>query len=155
MADIVGLMRSPLVVSIACVVVLAGCRGKVVSTAELHGPGSADATFTSTGAPLVLWADTDGQWHGGSNSHFAAHYEIDVLSKGAKIGHIACDTKDSSEAVCGVKSSSGDVHNGDCELKLACALPTIPSGPASIHVTGTVGAGTSGVKKMSINVRDK
>ena len=57
--------------------------------------------------------------------------------------------------MCGTKTSVNDVHSGDCEIKLPCAVPAIPPGPASLHVTGTVGAGTSGVKKMSINVRDK
>jgi hypothetical protein len=137
------------------ILLMTGCRGKVVATAELHGPGSADATFTSTGAPLVLWADTDGKWHGGSNSRFAVHYEIDVLGGTTKIGHISCDTKDTTESVCGVKVSEGDTNHGDCELKLACELPSIPAGPATLHVTGTLGAGTSDVKKMSVNVRDK
>ena len=140
---------------VPCALLATGCRGKVVATAELHGPGTADAHFTSTGAPLVLWADTDGKWHGGSNSRFAVHYEIDILSGGAKTGHISCDTKDSSESVCGTKVSEGDVHTGDCELKLACELPAIPPGAAVLHVTGTLGAGTSDVKKMSVNVRDK
>jgi hypothetical protein len=140
----------------AGVLLVTGCRGKVVATAELHGPGAADAHFTATGAPLVLWADTDGQWHGGAHSRFAAHYEIDVLTgTGSKIGHIACDTKDASESVCGVEVSDGDTHHGDCEIKLPCELPVIPAGAASLHVTASVGAGTSAVKKMSINVRDK
>jgi len=148
-------MRSILLVPVASLLVVTGCRGKAVATAELHGPGTADAQFQSTGAPLVLWADTDGKWHGGSNSRFAVHYEIDILANGTKTGHIACDTKDSSESVCGTKSSSGDVHTGDCEIKLTCAVPAIPAGPATLHVTGSLGAGTSDVKKMSINVRDK
>ncbi|HEY1694498.1 MAG TPA: hypothetical protein VGG39_20150 [Polyangiaceae bacterium] len=150
-------MRSSLLLLGACalVLVLTGCRGKVLGTAELHGPGTADAHFTSTGAPVVLWADTDGKWHGGQHSHFAVHYEIDVLSGGKNVGHVACDTKDSSESVCGVEVSDGNEHHGDCELKLACQLPAIPAGPADLHVTATIGAGTSDVKKMSVNVRDK
>jgi hypothetical protein len=74
---------------------------------------------------------------------------------GAKTGHVTCDTKDSSEAVCGMETSVNDEHSGDCEIKLACNVPAVPAGPAVLHVTGTVGAGTWGVKKMSINVRDK
>ncbi|HEY3822493.1 MAG TPA: hypothetical protein VGL81_35255 [Polyangiaceae bacterium] len=139
----------------ACVLLVTACRGKVVATAELHGPGTADARFTSTGAPLALWADTDGKWRGGAHSHFAAHYEIDVLSGTTKVGHVSCDTKDSSESVCGVEVHSGETNSGDCELKLACELPSIPAGPASIHVTASTGAGTSDVKKMSVNVRAK
>ena len=148
-------MRSIFLVPVACSVVLAGCRGKAVATAELHGPGTADAQFQSTGAPVVLWADTDGKWHGGSNSRFAAHYEIDVLANGTKTGHITCDTKDSSESVCGTKMTNNNEHTGDCEIKLTCVVPAIPAGPATLHVTGSLGAGTSDVKKMSINVRDK
>jgi hypothetical protein len=146
---------STLMLTVACVLLVTACRGKAVATAELHGPGTADATFTSTGAPLVLWADTDGKWHGGGNSRFAAHYEIDVMGGSTKVGHISCDTKDSSESVCGTKVSDGDSHSGDCELKLACTVPAIPAGPATLHVTGSLGAGTSDVKKMSVNVRDK
>lgn len=148
-------MRTPTLLAISCVLCATGCRGKIVATAELHGPGSADASFQSTGAALALWADTDGKWHGGSSSRFAAHYEIDVLSGGAKIGHITCDTKDVSESVCGMKISNGNEHSGDCEMKLACQLPAIPAGAAILHVTGASGAGTSEIKKMSINVRDK
>ena len=81
---------------------------------------------------------------------------FDVLTgTGSKVGHIACDTKDSSESVCGVEVSDGDTHHGDCELKLPCELPSIPAGPASLHVVASVGPGTSEVKKMSVNVRDK
>lgn len=136
-------------------VLVTGCRGKVLGTAELPGPGTADAHFQSTGAPVVLWADTEGKWHGGSNSRFAAHYEIDILAGTSKTGHIACDTKDSPEQVCGVKVSDGDTHSGDCELKLGCQVPAIPAGPATLHVVATTGAGTSDVKKMSLNVRDR
>ena len=154
--DTLDLMRPfSAVLAIAGVLLLTGCRGKIVSTAELHGPGSAAAHFTSTGAPLVLWADTDGKWHGSSHARFAAHYEIDVLGGTTKVGHISCDTKDSSESVCGVEVSDGDTHHGDCELKLTCELPAIPAGAATLHVTGSLGAGTSEVKKMSVNVRDK
>ena len=148
-------MRISIVVFAACTLLATGCRGKVLATAELYGPGTADAHFVSTGAPAVLWADTDGKWHGGSHSHFAAHYEIDILSGTTRIGHISCDTKDSSEAICGIKVSDGNSNRGDCELKLACKLPSIPQGPATLRVTGTLGPGTSDVKKMSINVRNK
>jgi hypothetical protein len=148
-------MRFSIVAVVASAVVVTGCRGKIMGTAELHGPGAADVTFESTGAPVVLWADTDGKWHGGGNSRFAAHYEIDVLAGTSKVGHVSCDTKDASESVCGVKMSEGESHSGDCEIKLPCQVPTIPAGPASLHVVATTGAGTSDVKKMSINVRDK
>lgn len=142
------------VVSLLALSVVA-CRGKIAGTAELHGPGTADATFTSTGKPLVLWADTNGEWHGGSNSHFAANYEIDVLSSGNKIAHITCNTRDVHESVCGSKVSVNNTHHGDCELKLDCDLPAIPAGPASLHVVASLGAGTADVKNMSINVRAK
>ena len=143
------------VLLVASVVGLVGCRGKAIASAQLAGTGSADVNFTSTGKALVLWADTDGEWHGGSESKFAAHYEIDVMAAGNKIGHISCDTKDSHEQVCGTSVSNGDSHHGDCELKLACDVPSIPAGPASMHVVGTIGAGTQNVKKMNINIREK
>ncbi len=148
-------MRSIAPLVVVSLLIASGCRGKVLATAALSGPGTAEAHFQSTGAPVMLWADTDGAWHGGSSSHFAAHYEIDVLSRGAKTGHVSCDTKDSSTSVCGVKVSSGNTHHGDCELKLACDLPPIPAGPATLRVVGSLGAGTSDVKNMSINVREK
>jgi hypothetical protein len=148
-------MRSSVFVALALSTFAVGCRGKVVGTAVLSGPGSADVEIHTTGAPLTLWADTDGEWHGGSHSHFAAHYEIDVLVGGASIGHLACDTNDVSESVCGTKITNGNDHRGDCELKLTCSLPSIPAGTAKLHVVGTVGAGTSNVRKMSINVREK
>jgi hypothetical protein len=148
-------MRSSILLALSLSALVVGCRGKVVGTAALSGPGSADVEIHTTGAPLTLWADTDGEWHGGSHSHFAAHYEIDVHVGGTSIGHVTCDTKDTTESVCGTKVSNGNDHRGDCELKLACALPTIPAGSAKLHVVGTLGAGTSNVKKMSINVREK
>ena len=123
----------------------------------LNGAGTADAHFQATGAPVVLWADTDGKWRGPNSrySHFPVHYEIDVLSKGSKVAHVSCDTQDTKEAVCGVRTSDGDTHSGDCELKLACALPAIPAGDCVLQVTGTPGKEALEVKKMSINVRDK
>jgi hypothetical protein len=151
-------MNRPLsLIPLALVLLTSACRGKIVATAELHGAGTADAHFQSTGAPLVLWADTDGKWNGASGkyAHFPAHYEIDVLSKGAQVGHISCDSQHASESVCGSKTSNGTSHSGDCELKLPCTLPSIPAGDASLHVVATVGKDVGEVKKMSINVRDK
>jgi hypothetical protein len=134
---------------------LVGCRGNVLGTAELHGPGTAEAHFQSTGAPVFFWADTEGRWAGTKRSHFAAHYEIDITGGGHAIGHVSCDTKDSSESVCGTRVSDGATNHGDCEVKLTCAVPPVPAGPATLEVVATVGAGTSDVKKMSLNVRDK
>lgn len=151
------LMR-PRLVSVAFLLGLAGlaaCRGKVAGTAHLAGPGAADASFTSTGQPLVLWADTDGEWIGNDDSHFSARYEIDVLANGKKLTHLACDTRASKVSVCGTKMTVGMHQREDCELKLACELPPIPAGPASIHVVGALGPETVGVKNMSINVREK
>jgi hypothetical protein len=148
-------MRTGALLGVSCLLLVTACRGKVLATADLPGPGAADVHFTSTGGPIFLWADTDGKWHGGSHSRFAAHYEIDILSGGTKTGHVACDTKDTQVTVCGVEVSNGNEHSGDCELKLACDVPTIPAGDAALHVVATLGAGTSDVKKMSINVRDK
>ena len=131
-----------------------GCRGKMIATAELHGAGTADAHFKSTGGPLVLWADTDGKWRGGRRSHLPAHYEIDVRASGKHVGHVSCDTQNASTSVCGSTVAINDLHSGDCEVKLTCALPTIPAGDATLHVTATLGANAMEVRKMSINVRD-
>jgi hypothetical protein len=146
-------VRTIYVSVLATCALLVGCRGKALATAVLTAPGTADVSFQSTGAPVVLWADTDGKWHGGAHSHFAAHYEVDIMSGANKLGHITCDTKDSTESVCGTHARTGDDNSGDCEVKLACAVPTIPAGLASIHVAGTLGVATSDVKKMSVNVR--
>jgi hypothetical protein len=144
-----------LMATLALALALVGCRGKEIATAQLHGPGSAEITFPSTGAPLTLWADTVGKWHGGGNSRFAAHYEIDVMAGANKLGHVTCDTKDARKSVCGVKTSNGDEHSGDCEIGLDCQLPPLPAGPVTLKVTGSLGAGTSDVTNMSINVRAK
>jgi len=110
---------------VTCAVALAGCRGNLPGTADLRGRGTAEAHFQSTGAPVFLWADTDGKWTGGSQSHFAARYEIDVVAGGAPSGHVSWDTKDTTESVCGTKVSAGNSHSGDCELKLHCQLPAL------------------------------
>jgi hypothetical protein len=147
-------VRRPFI-AVACALLAVGCRGKLMGTAELHGPGTADAHFQSTGAPVVLWADTEGKWTGGPHSHFAARYEIDVFSGSSKIGHVSCATKGGGVSICSTEVSVGRSHRGDCELKLDCQLPAIPAGPATLHVTGTVGAGTSDVKRMSLDVREE
>jgi hypothetical protein len=148
-------MRDSRHVLIACVLVMAACRGKLVATAELHGAGTAEARFHATGAPLILWADTDGKWRGNSKSHLPVHYDVDVLAGGANSGHVSCDTKDSRQSVCGVHVSSGDVQRGDCELKLACRLPAVPAGDIVLRVKGEPGKSATEVKKLSINVREE
>ena len=117
-----------LFILVACILVTAACRGRIVATAELHGEGTAEAHFQSTGAPLVLWADTDGTWRG---------------------------SKDFPTAICGTHISNGDLQSGDCELKLTCTLPAIPSGDTILRVKGVPGKYAMEVKKMSINVRNK
>jgi hypothetical protein len=77
------------------------------------------------------------------------------VASGAKAGHVSCDTQSATTSVCGTQISINNERHGDCELKLACELPHLPAGPVTLQVTGTVGAGTSDVKNMSINVRDK
>ncbi len=150
-------MRSTGTLALLAVVVSSsvGCRGKMVATAVLSGPGTADVQFESTGKPLVLWADTEGSWIGDKRSRFPALYEIDVLSNGAKIGHVTCDTSTSTMRVCGTRVSVNNSRQGDCELKLTCRLPPIPAGSASLHVTGSSGPGASNIKNMSINVREE
>jgi len=135
---------------------VAGCRGKVVGVATLHGAGSADVHISPGAKPFALWADTDGKWvgPGGRNSRFPARYEIDVLSKGAKIGHMSCDTHDSNETICGTETSIGDTHHADCELRLNCTLPKLPAGDVVLHVTGTPGRGATDIANMSLNIRE-
>jgi len=147
-----------LVAPVALLALLAaGCRGKLYGTAPLSGPGTAEVTFTSTGAPVYLWADTDGSWEGAASRHsyFPVHYEVEVLSQGKPIGHVSCSTEGASEQVCGSRTSVNGSHKGDCEIKLPCALPSIPAGPATLRVTGAPGKEATDVRKMSVNVRDK
>jgi len=141
---------------VACVLVTTACRGKLVASAELHGAGTAEAHFRSTGAPLVLWADTDGKWRGSNKqSRFPVQYEIDVLAGGSNVGHVSCATRDSRVQVCGTRISAGGVQSGDCELRLVCTLPAIPVGDAVLRVKGEPGKDAMEVKRMSINVRGK
>ena len=143
-------MRSAPVAAIL-VFALAGCRGKLVGTAALSGPGTADVSFTSTGKPLALWADTEGSWRGSAHSRLPVHYEIDVRSGKKALGHVRCDTNDGGTVICGSESNIFGEHSGDCEIELACELPAIPAGPASLHVVATTTA--TKVKKISLNVR--
>jgi len=157
-----GSLRFALVVAL---VFAAGCRGKVVGTAELRGSGSANVEFQSSGEPLVLWADTDGDWRDNlacnprvkqtQQAYFPVHYEIDVHAKGAKIGHVACDTVSADAASCRATSCTNESYSANCELRLTCRLPPIPAGPASLSVVGSVGAAVASVRRMSINVRQK
>jgi hypothetical protein len=136
------------------VLLAAGCKGEIVATAELHGAGTAEARFTPTpGKKQVLWADTDGTWRQTENMQVS--YEIDVLSGGATVGHVSCNTDDSSYVGCGMITSTGSVHSGDCAMKLRCALPTLPAGEITLRVTATPSRKVDETKKDSLVVREK
>jgi len=134
----------------------ASCRGPILATAELHGAGHAEVKFTSTGRPVVLWADTAGEWYGaGRYSRLPVHYEIDIDASGKEVGHITCDTATSQTKVCGNRLAVGRDKRADCEYKLTCKLPPLPAGEIVLKVTGTPGKTVKQVTKMSLNVREE
>ena len=73
---------------------LGGCRGKLITTATLHKPGTATAKFSHDGRKIALWADTDAKWNGPKNSKAIVNYEIDVKQGGKTVGHVSCSTGD-------------------------------------------------------------
>jgi hypothetical protein len=140
-----------LVVSVLAVTSVVGCRGKALGTAELHGAGTADAHFTSTGGKLALWADTDGKWRG--TKHMPVYYDVDFLVGGKSVGKVLCDTSDVSQSVCGMQVTIGAEHSGDCEMKLPCQVPTLPSGAVIMRVNAKPGPQVEKATKLSLNVR--
>lgn len=138
----------------ALLALLAACRGKLLATAHLDGPGSAEARFTSTGKKLVFWADTEGRWTGGKSSRMEIVYDVDVLVDGALVAHVTCDSADVSTSVCGTHTNFMGDHEADCELKLKCAIPKVPPGEALLRVRGRKGANVLEVRNMSLNVRE-
>jgi hypothetical protein len=132
-----------------------GCRGKLVGTAELLGPGTTEASFEASGKQLTLWADTDGKWRGGENSKMDVSYEIDVVRGGANLAHLSCSTASSGTQVCGTSTTINSAHDADCEIALACKLPDLAAGTFQLKVTGRTGPNVTLVRKMSLNVRSK
>lgn len=142
----------------ACVIVLAlalaGCRGKLVATAELKGPGTATTHFASTPKPVTVWADTDAKWTGGEHSKPEISYEVDVRQNGKDVGNVSCSTTNSGgKTVCGTDSNIMGTHDADCEYLLACTLPALQPGDVEVKVTGATGANVKSTKKMSLNFR--
>jgi hypothetical protein len=136
-----------------CIFMMASCRGTLLVTAELHGAGTAEARFHSSGKALTLWADTDGKWHG--RNRFPAHYEIEIFAGSARIGHLSCDSADANTQICGTRIGIRGELRGDCELELTCELPPLPVGEIVLSVTGTPGENVTEVTKMSVNVRER
>jgi hypothetical protein len=139
---------------LALLALLPGCRGKLLGTAALQGPGTASTTITLGAKSPRLWADTDGSWRGPKGSKMQLDYEIDLVRGGAVIGHTRCSTAARGSSICGVHSTVGGKHDADCELELSCQLPSLPPGELELRVTGTKGANVLEVRKMSLNVRE-
>jgi hypothetical protein len=130
------------------------CRGKIIGSAELSGPGTTVARFAATGKPVQLWADTDMKWTGSKDSKPEVFYEIDVRQEGKTVGHVSCSTTDrAGTTVCGTHSNIMGKHDADCEIALACQLPPFGAGVIELQVTGRTGGNVLSVKKMSLNIR--
>jgi hypothetical protein len=134
----------------AFVLLLAGCRGKVLASVDLQPSGSGALKLPAGETKLSLWADTDGSWR--DTKQMPVLFDFDVLSAGKSVAHFTCDTKDPSESVCGVAVSNGNEHSGDCEMKMRCELPALPA-DATLQVVGRAGPGVRAVKKLVLNVR--
>ncbi len=132
----------------------AGCRGKLVASAALTGPGTAEASFVASGKPLRLWADTDGEWKGGKSAKLNVTYDVVVLRSGQELTRITCTTEDVRSTVCGVHKHVDGVHDADCELQLGCALPSLTPGDVQLRVTATTGPNVTLARKLSLNVRE-
>ncbi len=149
--------RCGLAIALAIVVggSLVGCRGKLLATAELHGPGKASVRFVPNGAKVVLWADTDAKWKGAKSSKPDITYEIDVRQAGKVVGHTACSTAaHGGTSICGSTTNLFGTLDADCEIALACMLPTVGPGEVELQVTGATGNNVVSVKKMSLNLRE-
>ncbi len=151
-----GTLRSLPILVVLCGA-LVGCRGKLLATAYLAGPGTAEAHFTA-GAPVELWSDSVGTWLGPEWAKLPLHYDIDVTQSGKLVGRASCDTDtEDGTSVCGVESNAGGRHHGDCEVHMICDLPKLAPGDVTLKVTGRI-ADPSRVKSltlMSLNVREK
>lgn len=139
---------------VGLVLMLAGCRGKLVATADLKGPGTATTRFAWSGKPVAIWADTDAVWNGPKNSKPEINYEVDVSQNGKNVGHVSCSTNDrGATSVCGSTTNVMGKHDGDCEMILTCTLPPLQLGEVEVKVVGTTGANVRSTKKMSLNFR--
>jgi hypothetical protein len=138
----------------ALALLLGGCRGKLITTASLHQPGTASARFVADGRKPALWADTDAKWSGGKNSKPLINYEIDVKQGNRTLGHVSCSTGNGGgSSICGTHTNINGNHSADCEYSLACSLPPIPAGEVELVVTASKGPNVIDVSNMSLNVR--
>lgn len=134
---------------------LAGCRGKLVATAELKGPGTATTRFAWAGKPMEIWADTDAIWDGPKSSKPEINYEVDVRQNGKDVGHVSCSTGSrGGTSICGSTTNIMGKHDGDCEYLLTCKLPALQVGDVEVKVVGTTGSNVRSTKKMSLNFRN-
>jgi hypothetical protein len=138
------------------VLLLAGCRGKLVTTVSLPGPGTAEARFAPSSKALSVWADCDAKWTGGKSSKPLFDYDVELLQGGKTVGRVACSTgTPGGQTVCCSTSNIFGELSGDCEYKLGCALPLPPPGETTLRVTSRVGPNVKSVTKMSLNVREE
>lgn len=134
--------------------VVSGCRGKLVASAALAGPGTAEARFVAGAKPLSLWADTDGEWKGGKSAKLDVTYDV-VFQRGDDVlARLSCSTADVRSTICGTHKHVGGVHDADCELKLACAVPSLPAGDVRMQVTASTGPNVTLARKLTLHLRE-
>lgn len=149
-------MRRALVVAVAVLAPgLAGCRGKLLGTVPLKGPGAATARVTVGAKPPILWADMDGKWKGPKSSKMDVSYDVEVVRGGASVGKIACSTTNhGGTTVCGTHLNIMGEHDADCEVNLACPFPKIAPGEVELRVVARTGPNVVLARKLSLNVRE-
>jgi hypothetical protein len=137
---------------------LAGCRGDLLATAKLTGPGTAEARFTA-GKAVEFWASFDGKWEGRSLSKYSKPplaYQIEAVQEGNVVASFKCDTLSSSSTrVCGGFTKWGSDFSGDCEFKMECQMPEVRAGEVLLRVTARLPdpSKIKELKDMSLNVR--
>ncbi len=137
---------------------LFGCRGKLLASAHLSAPGTAEVHFRAGGKSYRLWSDYDGSWTGnGKHSRLPIKYDVDVIQNNKSLGKIACDTEASGgSAVCGSETTFNNQHTANCEVSLGCTLPKLGPGEVTLKVTAkTDPSRVSRVSNMSLNVREE
>jgi hypothetical protein len=140
-------------------VLLAGCRGELLATAKLNGPGTAETRFTTSKA-VDLWSDFDGSWEAHSSSRYSApplNYDVQVVQGGNVVGQVSCTTVGTTQRVCGGFTRVGSSFSGNCEFRMSCSLPAVQAGEVVLRVTGRYAEPEriKSVSSMSLNVRAK